>query len=118
MQTFKEGAKCVTFLTFDGTYGNTDKVLLFIQHFDATFGGENFTESSKLCHVAMYLQKTSCHWWASMRGQGMAPCTWQKYHLAIMKQFLDDTIEDDVLTAWWRPTFDKGEMMQNYVDKF
>ena len=58
LQKFKEGGKNVTFLTFDGTYGDTDKVLNFIQQFDAAFEGEAFTEASKLRHVAMYLQKT------------------------------------------------------------
>ncbi|MCO5560782.1 hypothetical protein L7F22_014402 [Adiantum nelumboides] len=33
-----------------------DKVLVFIQQFDAAFGDEGFTESSKLRHVAMHFQ--------------------------------------------------------------
>ena len=45
LHTFKEEAKSVIFLTFDGTCGNTDKVLLFIHQFDAAFEGKNFTES-------------------------------------------------------------------------
>ena len=54
-QKFKEGGKNVTFITYDGSYGQTDKLLNFIQQFDAAFGGEDFTESSKLRHVSMYL---------------------------------------------------------------
>ena len=45
---FKEGGKSITFLTYDGKFGDLDKVLAFIQQFDATFGDENFSESSKL----------------------------------------------------------------------
>ncbi|MCO5551582.1 hypothetical protein L7F22_005087 [Adiantum nelumboides] len=118
MQTLKEGAKSVTFLTFDGSYGNTDKVLHFIQQFDAAFGGENFIETSKLRHIAMYLQKTPRHWWASLKGQGMAPRTWKSCRLAIMQQFLDDSAPDDVLTAWRSPTLERGETIQKFVDKF
>ena len=61
-----------------------------IQQFDAAFEGENFIESSKLGHVAMYLGKIGCHWWESMKAQG----------LAIMKQFLDNNTKDDMLLAW------------------
>ena len=34
-QKFKEGGKNVTFLTYDGAYGQTDKLLSFIKQFDA-----------------------------------------------------------------------------------
>ena len=54
LETFKEGGKNITFLSYDGSYGQTDKVLAFVQQFDAAFGGEHFTERSKLCHVAMH----------------------------------------------------------------
>ena len=47
-QKFKEGGKNITFLTYDGTFGATDKVLAFIQKFDAAFGDEHFSETSKL----------------------------------------------------------------------
>ena len=40
-------------MTYDGTYAATDKVLAFIQQFDAAFGGEEFDEGSKLRHVPM-----------------------------------------------------------------
>ncbi|MCO5593238.1 hypothetical protein L7F22_047245 [Adiantum nelumboides] len=54
LKKFKEGEKSTSFLTYDGTFGATDKVLTFIQQFDAAFGDEGFTESSKLRHVAMH----------------------------------------------------------------
>ena len=59
LKTFKEGGKNITFLSHDGSYVQTDKVLAFVQHFDAAFGGENFTERSKLHHVAMHFQKSA-----------------------------------------------------------
>ena len=45
---FKEGAKSISFSTYNGAFGALDKVLAFIQQFDAAFGDENFFESSKL----------------------------------------------------------------------
>ena len=55
----KKVVRMFPFLVYDGTYGNVDKVLGFIQQFDSAFGGERFTESSKLRHVAMYFQKSA-----------------------------------------------------------
>ena len=74
---FWEGGKNVTFVTYDGTYGKTNKVLSFIQQFDATFGGEDFDESSKLRHVSMYLLKSGKKWWSSLRMAKTAPKTWK-----------------------------------------
>ena len=85
LEKFKEGGKNVSFLVYDGTYGHTDKVLGFIQQFDSRFGGEHFTERSKLRHVAMYFQKSARHWWASLRTKGIAPKTWKACREAIMK---------------------------------
>ncbi|MCO5599143.1 hypothetical protein L7F22_053243 [Adiantum nelumboides] len=62
LKKFKEGGKSISFLTYDGTFGATDKVLAFIQQFDAAFGDEGFTESSKLRHVAMHFQKSARQW--------------------------------------------------------
>ena len=45
---FKEGGKSITFLTYDGKFGDLDKVLAFIQPFDTAFRDENFSKSSKL----------------------------------------------------------------------
>ena len=53
------GGKNITFLSYDGSYGQTDKVLAFVQQFDAAFGGEHFMERSKLRHVAMHFQKSA-----------------------------------------------------------
>ena len=117
-QKFKEGGKNITFLTYDGAYGQTDKVLSFIQQFDAAFGGEDFTESSKLRHVSMYLQKSARKWWASLKTKGIQPRTWKSCRLEMMKQFLTANVRDDVLTAWRGLKLDKGETIQKYVDKF
>ncbi len=54
LKKFKEGGKNISFLTYDGTFGATDKVLGFIQQFDAAFGDEAFIESSKIRHVSMH----------------------------------------------------------------
>ena len=77
----------------------TDKVLVFVQQFDVAFGGEHFTEHSKLCHVAMHFQKSSRQWWVSLRTQRIAPRTWKECHQEIMNQILTDQTKDDVLTA-------------------
>ncbi|MCO5549343.1 hypothetical protein L7F22_002812 [Adiantum nelumboides] len=115
---FKEGGKSITFLSFDGTFGNVDKVLGFIQQFDAAFGDENFSESSKLQHVAMHLQKSARQWWASLRSKGEAPKTWKTCRVAIMKQFLSHGASDQVLTAWRSLKLEEGENMQRYVETF
>ena len=117
LQKFKEGGKNVTFLIYDGTYGDTDKVLNFIQQFDAAFEGEPFTEDAKLRNVAMYLQKTAQQWWASLRSQGLAPKTWSQ-RVSIMKQFLPKKAQDNVLTTWRSLKLNEGESLQRYVEKF
>ena len=80
LETFKEGGKNITFLSYDGSYGQTDKVLAFVQQFDAAFGGEHFTKRSKLHHVAMHFQKSARQWWASLKTQGIDPHTWKECH--------------------------------------
>ena len=118
LEKFKEGGKNVTFLSYDGTYGATDRILGFIQQFDSTFGGEHFQERSKLRHVAMYFQKSARQWWASLQTQGIAPKTWKECRISIMDQFLTDEAKDDVLTAWRSLKLEHGETVQKYVDKF
>ena len=61
-QEVKGGGKSITFLIYDGTYGDVDKVLGFIQQFDAAFGKEGFSKSSKLRNVSMHFHKTVRHW--------------------------------------------------------
>ena len=87
----------MTFLTYNGTYGKMDKVLAFIQHFDTAFGGKNFDEGSKLHHVAMYLKKSSKKWWSSLKMIGKASKTWKSCCATIMKQFLLEHAQDDIL---------------------
>ncbi|MCO5564104.1 hypothetical protein L7F22_017760 [Adiantum nelumboides] len=118
LKKFKEGGKSITFQTFDGSYGHVDKVLTFIQQFDAAFGGEDFTEASKLRNVAMHLTKSTRHWWSTLCAKNQAPKTWKVCRLTIMKQFLDDDAEDNVLTAWRSLKFKEGESLQNYIEKF
>ena len=118
LQKFKEGGKSITFQTYDGSYGATDKVLSFIQQFDAAFGGEDFTESSKLRHVAMHFTKAARQWWASLKAQNTHPRTWKLCRAAIMKQFLTEDAKDEVLTAWRGLKLEKGESMQQYINKF
>ena len=100
LETFKEGVKSITFLSYDGSYGQTDKVLAFVQQFDAAFDGEHFTERSKLRHVAMHFQKSARQWWASLKTRGIAPCTWKECRQEIMKQCVTYQTRDDVLTQW------------------
>ena len=118
LQTFKEGGKNITFLSYDKLNRQTDNVLAFAQQFDAAFSGEHFTERSKLRHVAMHFQKSARQWWASLKTQGVAPHTWKECRQEIMKQFLTDQAKDDVLTQWRGLKLKKGETMQKYIDKF
>ena len=89
-----------------------------MQQFDAAFGGENFTESSKLRSMAMHLQKSARQWWASLRVQGEAPKTWAKCREAILKQFLYEEARNEVLTTWRSLKLNKNEPVQKYVDRF
>ncbi|MCO5605998.1 hypothetical protein L7F22_060184 [Adiantum nelumboides] len=100
LKKFQEGGKNISFLTYDGTFGATDKVLAFIQQFDAAFRDEGFTESSKLCHVALHFQKSARQWWASLRANEEAPKTWKALRASIMKQFLASDAKDKILTEW------------------
>ncbi|MCO5594527.1 hypothetical protein L7F22_048559 [Adiantum nelumboides] len=118
LKKFKEGGKSISFLTYDGTFGATDKVLAFIQQFDAVFGDEGFTESSKLRHVAMHFQKSSKQWWASLWANGEAPQTWKNLRASIMKQFLSSDAKDKVLTEWQSLKLTPFESIHKYVDKF
>ncbi|MCO5571006.1 hypothetical protein L7F22_024737 [Adiantum nelumboides] len=118
LKKFKKGGKNISFLTYDGTFGATDKVLAFIQQFDAAFGDESFTESSKLRHVAMHFQKFARQWWASLRANGEAPKTWKALRTSIMKQFLASDTKDKVLTKWRSLKLSPYESIHKYVDKF
>ena len=97
---FCEGSKNVSFIMYDGTYGAIDKVLAFIQQFDAAFRGENFTQSSKLRSNAIQLQKSARQWWASLKVQGKAPKSWAECRITVLKQFLQADAKKKVLTTW------------------
>ncbi|MCO5548013.1 hypothetical protein L7F22_001469 [Adiantum nelumboides] len=118
LKNFKEGGKNISFLTYDGTFGATDKVLAFIQQFDAGFGDEGFMESSQLRHVAMHFQKSARQWWSSLRANGEAPKTWKALRASIMKQFLASDAKDKVLTKWRSLKLSPYESIHKYVDKF
>ena len=105
-------------MTYDGTYGETDKVLAFIQQFDAAFGGETFDEASKLRHVAMYVTKSGRKWWSKLQMEGEAPTTWKSCRQAIMKQFLTSHAQDDVIAEWHGLHMEKGEPIKKYIDRF
>ncbi|MCO5561183.1 hypothetical protein L7F22_014804 [Adiantum nelumboides] len=118
LKKFKEGGKSISFLTYDGTSGATNKVLAFIQQFDAAFGYEGFTESSKICHVAEHLQTCARQWWASLRANEEASKTWKALRASIMKQFLSSDVKDKVLTKWRSLKLSPYESIHKYVDKF
>lgn len=65
---FKEGKKNITFLRYDGTYGQTDKVLSFIQ---CSIWRGRFHQILKACHVAIYLQNFAYKWWANPKLVGL-----------------------------------------------
>ncbi|MCO5602722.1 hypothetical protein L7F22_056859 [Adiantum nelumboides] len=118
LKKFKDGGKSISFLTYDGTFGATDKVLSFIQQFDAAFGDEGFMESSKLHYVAMHFHKSAKQWWASLQANGEAPQTWRNIRASIMKQFLSSDAKDKVLTKWKNLKLTPFESIHKYVDKF
>ena len=97
LSKFKEGGESVFVKTFDGSYGNVDKVLTFIQQFDAAFGGEEFIKASKFCNVLMHITKSTHHWWSKIHAQNQTLRTWKVCRLTIIKQFLDDDAKDNIL---------------------
>ncbi|MCO5575528.1 hypothetical protein L7F22_029329 [Adiantum nelumboides] len=117
-KSLKKKTKSITIQTYDGFYGAIDKVLSFIQQFDAAFGGEDFTESSKLRHVAMHFTKAARQWWASLKTQDTHPRPWKLCRAAIMKQFLTEDAKNKVLTAWRGLKLEKGKSIQQYINKF
>ena len=43
---------------------------------------------------------------------------WKVCRLTIMKQFLDDDVEDNALKSWHILKFKEGESLQSYIEKF
>ncbi|RXY73064.1 hypothetical protein DD581_33755, partial [Klebsiella pneumoniae] len=115
---FKEGGKKTSFLTYNGIFGATDKVLAYIQQFDAAFGDEGFTKSSKIHHVAVNFQRSARQWWSNLRANGEAPQAWKALRFFIMKQFLDTDAKDKVFTEWRSLKLTPYESIHRYVDKF
>lgn len=75
-------------------------MLSFVQQFDATFGGEVFDESSKICCMSMYLIKSGNKWWSSLRMAKTVPKTWKACQKTIMDQFLIDHAQDNIIVEW------------------
>ncbi|MCO5581240.1 hypothetical protein L7F22_035118 [Adiantum nelumboides] len=115
---FKEGGKNIPFLTYDGTFGAIDKVLAFIQQFDAAFGDEDFIESSKLRHIAIHFQNSARQWWANLQANGEAQRTWKALRASIMDQLFASDAKDKVLTKWRSIKLTPYESIHKYVDKF
>ncbi|MCO5594853.1 hypothetical protein L7F22_048888 [Adiantum nelumboides] len=115
LKKFKEGGKNISFLTYDGTFGATNKVLAFIQQLDAAFGAEAFTKSSKLQHIAMHHRKS---WWASLQASGEALKTSKALRAFIMKQIFNSDAKDKVLTKWQSLKLTPYESIHKYVEKF
>ena len=55
----KQGGKIITFLTYNGTFGSVDKILAFVEQYDAAFQDEDFLESSKHCNMTLQFQKSN-----------------------------------------------------------
>ena len=89
-----------------------NKVLSFIQQFDAAFGGKEFTKSSKLRHITMHFTKAASQWWASLKIQGTHLRPWKLWRSIIMKQFFIKDARDKVLTVWRGLKLKRGESIQ------
>ena len=66
----------------------------------------------------MHFTKAARQWWASLKTQGTHPRTWKLCRSAIMKQFLTEDARDEVLTAWRGLKLERGESIQQYINKF
>ncbi|MCO5575341.1 hypothetical protein L7F22_029141 [Adiantum nelumboides] len=77
---YKEGGQAVKFEPF---FGTTDrmKALIFLQQFDATFTGGNFTEASKIRKAASFLKGNALQWWATLLNQGQVLSQDRKHKL-------------------------------------
>ena len=75
-------------------------------------------ELSKLCHVAMYLTKSGKKWWSSLKMIGKALGSWKSCRAAIMKQFLIEHAQDDMLAEWRSLHLEKGEPTKKYINCF
>ena len=72
----------------------------FIRQFDATFGNENFYDSSKLRIASLHLDGVASAWWEALLRDGSAPMHWKAFKKAFYKQFLPKPFKDQVVRAW------------------
>ena len=87
---FKPGEKSVKFEAYYGKR-DTQKALAFIKQFDAAFGGENFSEISKIRMVRMHLKDAAINWWLKVIKEGKEPTTWAEFKVMFNKKFLPST---------------------------
>ena len=99
LQRFCEKGKHKTFQIYNGLYEATDKVVAFIQQFDAAFMFEDYMESSKIRMVEMHLTKTAREWWMNLKSQGSHPKTWKFCCSAIWNHFLSKEAKARVISA-------------------
>ena len=66
----------------------------------------------------MHFQKSARQWWATLTTQGIAPHMWKECRQEIMKQFLIDQANNDVLTILHGLKLEKGVTIQKYTNKF
>ncbi|MCO5554104.1 hypothetical protein L7F22_007630 [Adiantum nelumboides] len=94
LKKFKNGGMNISFLTYYGTFGATNKLCIF----------KSPPGNGGLAY--------------GLRANGEAPKTWKALRASIMKQFLASNAKDEVLTKWRSLKLIPYESIHNYVDKF
>ena len=94
------------------------KHLLFIKQFDAAFGGEKFSEISKIRMVRMHLKDAAINWWLKVIKEGKEPTTWAEFKVMFNKKFLPSTFEADVQKEWDAMQQKEAETVENYINRF
>ncbi|MCO5578857.1 hypothetical protein L7F22_032704 [Adiantum nelumboides] len=98
--------------SFNVNFGNMNKVLDFIQQFDAAFGDENFLDHPNSSMLPCIFKNQPDN-----GGQAYAPKTWKTCKVAIMKQFLLHGAFDQVLMAWRSLKLEDEKNMQSQESK-
>lgn len=70
-------------MSYDGTYGETNKVLAFLQQFDVAFGGKDFDEGAYSLFRCCLLHIFSQMWPSALLCGVLLPCPIVLTHLAI-----------------------------------
>ncbi|MCO5605150.1 hypothetical protein L7F22_059330 [Adiantum nelumboides] len=105
---------------FEPFFGTTDrmKALIFLQQFDATFNGGNFTEASKIRKAASFLKGNALQWWATLFNQGQVPSTWVQFKQIFALAWLTSAFEVDVMTAGNQLSSVNCESLEEYNQMF